>query len=404
MSTSFIYHAFGLRDYFYKTTRFVGGMLTFEIVPKPEAIKCPECDSRAVIKKGTIRRDLRTIPVGSKPVILRTVIQRVWCPLCQFVRQIKLSFSQEGKSYTRSFERYVLELSRFMTIKDIAAHLRISWDTIKQIQKVHLQKRYRTVPLKKVRQIAIDEISIGKGHQYLTIVMDLESGRILHVGEGKGGDALKSFWKKLKIAKANIKAISIDMSPAYLSAVVENMPDSTIVFDRFHVVKLFNDKLSEFRRKLYNHMSNSEDQKLIKGTRWLLLKNPENLLTKRGEVERLEKALSINQPLSTVYYMKEELRQIWNQPNKITGEKVLHNWVNLANASDIPMLKKFAKTLALHKIRILSYYDYTISTGPLEGTNNKIKTMKRKAYGYRDFEFFKLKLLDLHNKKYALIG
>jgi len=102
--------------------------------------------------------------------------------------------------------------------------------------------------------------------------------------------------------------------------------------------------------------------------------------------------------------MKEELRQIWNQPDKMMGEKILNNWINLANASDIPMLKKFAKTIALNKIRILSYYDYKISTGPLEGTNNKIKTMKRKAYGYRDFDSFKLKLLDLHNKKYALIG
>jgi transposase len=216
MSTSFLYHGFGLRDYYYKTTRFIGGILTFEITPKPEAIKCPECDSRSVIKKGVIKRDLRTIPVGSKPVILRTVIQRVWCPICQFIRQIKLSFSQEGKSYTRSFERYVLELSQFMTIKDIADHLRISWDTIKQIQKAHLQKRYRSIPLKKVRQIAIDEISIGKGHQYLTIVMDLESGRILHVGDGKGGDALNPFWKKVKISKAKIKAISIDMGVALL--------------------------------------------------------------------------------------------------------------------------------------------------------------------------------------------
>ncbi len=96
--------------------------------------------------------------------------------------------------------------------------------------------------------------------------------------------------------------------------------------------------------------------------------------------------------------MKEELRQIWNQADKETGEKVITNWINLANASNIPMLTKFAKTLSIHKIRILAYYDYAISTGPLEGTNNKIKTMKRQAYGYRDFEFFKLKLFDLHTK------
>ncbi|WDP84667.1 MAG: ISL3 family transposase [Desulfobacter sp.] len=339
MSTSFIYHAFGLRDYFYKTTRFIGGIITFELIPKPEAVKCPEFNSRSVTRKGIVTRDLRTIPVGSKPVILRTAIQRVWCSFCQFVRQI-----------------------------------------------------------------AIDEISIGKGHKYLTIVMDLESGRILHVGEGKGGEALKSFWTKVKISKAKIKAVSIDMSPAYLSAVIENLSGSAIVFDRFHVVKLFNEKLSDFRRKLYNLLANTGQQKLLKGVRWLLLKNPENLSDDKKEAQRLEEALKINQPLLVVYYMKEELRQIWNQKKKETAEKIVSNWINLANISKIPMLMKFAKTLAVHRQRILSYYDYRISTGPLEGTNNKIKTMKRKAYGYRDSEFFRLKLLDLHNKRYALIG
>jgi transposase len=404
MSTSFVYHALGLRDQFYKRTRFLRGAVIIEVFPKPEAIRCPECHSRSVTKRGTIQRDIRTIPIGSKPVLLRAIIQRIWCPFCQFVRQIKLSFSNKGKSYTRAFERYVIELSQLMTIKDIANHLRISWDTIKEIQKAHLKQRYKGIKLKNIKRIAIDEISIGKGHQYLTIVMDLQTGRILHVDKGKGGDALKTFWKKIKLSKVQIEAVSIDMSPAYLSAVVENLPKVPIVFDRFHVVKLFNEKLSNFRRDLYNHLSDSDEQKLIKGTRWLLLKNPENLKDDKKEPERLKKALEINQPLSTVYYMKEELRQIWNQPDKETAKKVVSNWINLANVSNIPVLKKFAKTLSLHKIRILAYYDFFISTGPLEGTNNKIKTMKRKAYGYRDFEFFKLKLFDLHNKKYALIG
>ncbi len=358
MSTSFIYHALGLRDHFYKRTRFFGGTVIIEVFPKPEAIKCPECHSRAVKKRGTIQRDIRTIPIGSKPVLLRSIIQRIWCPFCKFVRQIQLSFSNKGKSYTRTFEKYVIGLSQLMTIKDIANHLRISWDTIKEIQKTHLKRRYKSIKLKNTKRIAIDEISIGKGHQYLTIVMDLQTGHIIHVDKGKGGDALKPFWKKVKNSKAQIQAVSIDMSPAYLSAVIENLPRVPIVFDRFHVVKLFNEKLSDFRRKLYNHLSDTDEQKLIKGTRWLLLKNPENLQSNKKEPERLKKALEINQPLSTVYYMKEELRQIWNQPDKETAEKVVSNWINLANASNIPMLQKFAKTLSLHKIRILAYYDF----------------------------------------------
>jgi transposase len=145
-------------------------------------------------------------------------------------------------------------------------------------------------------------------------------------------------------------------------------------------------------------------RKVLKGTRWLLLKNPENLDPKRQEAERLATALTLNQPLALAYYMKEDLRQLWIQPDKTTAALVLQDWVERARASGISMLIKFSKTLALYRRGILAYYDYPISTGPLEGTNNKIKTMKRQAYGFRDLDFFKLKIQALHETKYALVG
>jgi transposase len=137
---------------------------------------------------------------------------------------------------------------------------------------------------------------------------------------------------------------------------------------------------------------------------WLLLKNPENLDPNHREHERLSAALELNQPLTLAYYMKEDLRQIWLQPDKATATQVLQDWVHRAFASGISMLIKLAKTVALYRPGILAYYDYPISTGPLEGTNNKIKTMKRQAYGFRDLEFFKLTILAIHKTKYALVG
>ena len=123
-----------------------------------------------------------------------------------------------------------------------------------------------------------------------------------------------------------------------------------------------------------------------------------------GEGQRLQEALALNQPLSAAYYMKEDLRQIWKQPNKEKAKEFLTDWVWRAGTSGISMLKKMAKTIAFHKFGILAYYDYPISTGPLEGTNNKIKTMKRQAYGFRDKEFLKLKIMACHEAKYALVG
>ena len=146
------------------------------------------------------------------------------------------------------------------------------------------------------------------------------------------------------------------------------------------------------------------EKKVIKGTRWLLLKNPENLDPQRDEHQRLQQALQLNQPLATVYYMKEDLRQLWSQANQQKADRFFNDWIARAKASKIAMLEKFADTLTAHRHGILSYYRYRISTGPLEGTNNKIKTMKRQAYGFRDMEFFKLKIMGIHLTKYALVG
>ena len=265
-----------------------------------------------------------------------------------------------------------------MTIQDISLHLGIIWNTVKSIQKRYLKKHFSKPNLKNLSLLAIDEISIGKGHKYITIVLDLESGAIVFVGKGKGANSLDPFWKKLKRAGAAIQAIAIDMSPAYIYAVQTNLPHTTIVFDHFHVIKYFNDKLSNFRRLLYQKISDVFQKNVLKGTWWLLLKNPENLDETKNEPARLKRALEINKPFPARagYYLKENLRLLWTLANKTQATAFLQHWIVEAISSGIPMLIKFAKTLASHQTGILAYYDYPISTGPLEGINNKIKTMK----------------------------
>jgi len=349
-------------------------------------------------------RRFRTLPIGDKPVWIELAVQRVGCLLCGVLRQVKIGFASWRRSYTRSFARYALGLSRHMTIQDVARHLGVSWDLIKEIQKQHLLRRFARPKLHKLKQIAIDEISIGKGHRYLTVVLDLKSGAVVFVGDGKGGEALEPFWARLKRQQIRLEAVATDMSPAYISAVVTHVPEATLVFDRFHVTKLYNDGLSDLRRKLYHEATDLMQKQVIKGTRWLLLKNPENLDRDRQETERLDEALRLNQPLALAYYLKEDLRQFWEQPNKTAATAFLEDWIARAQAAGIPFLLRFSKTLALHRRSLLAYYDYPISTGPLEGTNNKIKTMQRQAYGFRDQEFFKLKILALHETKYALVG
>lgn len=404
MSTSLLYHAFGLAGYQYATQRFEGGRVTFRIEQSRERLRCPCCDSAEVWIHGRTPRSFRTLPIGGKPVSIEFNVPRVYCFGCQETRQVKIGFADPKKRYTRAFERYVLDLSRHMTIKDVADHLQVSWDTVKDIQASSLQRRFGKPKLHKLKEIAIDEIAIGKGHHYVTVVLNLRSGAVVFVGDGKGVEALEPFWQRLRRSRAKVQAVATDMSAAYIRAVRDNLSTAVHVFDHFHVIKLFNDKLSAFRRTLYNQASTEGECKVLKGTRWLLLKNPENLDADRDELQRLEEALHLNRPLATAYYLNEDLRQIWEQPNKRTARRVLRDWLARARASGIRMLIQFADTLEQHQEGVLNYYHYRISTGPLEGTNNKIQLMKRQAYGFRDRDFFKLKILGLHETKHALVG
>jgi len=216
--------------------------------------------------------------------------------------------------------------------------------------------------------------------------------------------ALLPFWKQLRRARAKIEGVAMDMSTAYMAAVAEHLPKATVVFDHFHVIRLFNQKLSDLRRDLYREATDALHKQVLKGTRWLLLKRPEHLDHAKDEAKRLRDALTLNQPLATAYYLREDLSQFWEQPDKAAAEHFLQDWINRAFSSGIRMLNQFAKTLASRRRGLLAYYDFKLTTAKLEGTNRKIRTLQSRAYGYRDKDFFILKLYALHQAKYALVG
>ena len=403
MNPSYLYHAFGVRHQECTKTEYKGNQIIHYIQTRKDDLRCPECKSRKIIRSGSIYRDIRSVPVGHRETILRMKVQRIECKSCGCIRQEDIHFVTGKRSYTNKFARYVVGLSRIGTIKDVALFLNISWDTVKDIQKRYLQRHYGNPDLSKLEYIGIDEFAVRKGHVYKTIVADLLTGQVVYVGDGKGADALDGFWKKVRKAKAAIKAVATDLSAAFISSVKENASDAVLVFDHFHVVKLMNDTLDRLRRQAYNQEADIMKRKVLKGTRWLLLRNGEDIYDSCHR-NRLENALEMNAPLMKGYYLKESLREIWMQVTKEQAQQVLINWVKQAQDSKVPLLQKFAATLMAHRSGILSWYEHHISTGKIEGINNKIKTMKRQAYGYRDEKFFELKILSLHDKNYAFVG
>lgn len=404
MSTSLLYHTCGVRGYDYRKTEFLEGVTLFWIEPSRERLACPCCGSSQVTLRGTVPRVFRSVPIGSKPVSIAIDVPRVHCVKCDVVRQVKLGFADEKRRYTRAFGRYALELSQYATLQDVARHLGVSWDLVKELKKTHLARRYQRPKLGHLTHLAIDELCIGRSHNYRTLVLDLDSGAIVFVGKGKGADALKPFWRRLKASRAQIRAVAVDLSPAYTLAVREHLPDAMLVYDRFHLMKLFNEKLSELRRELHREATDRLHRDVLKGIRWLLLRNRENLDDVKGERRRLLEALKLNESLAIAYYLKEELRLFWEQPDVLTAALFLTSWIRRAEASGIRVLQTLAKTLASHRQGLLAWYTHPISTGPLEATNNKIRALTRQAYGFRDQQYFILQLYALHESRFLLIG
>jgi len=288
-----------------------------------------------------------------------------------------------------------------MTLSDVAELTLLSWDTAKAITKTHLAKDYGRPALRGVHYLGIDEIHLGKKVRFYTIVIDLEDGRILWAKPGRGKAALRAFWPRLRRSGAKIRAVATDMSGAYWSAVLEHLPGAALVFDKFHVLKLMNERLDDLRRQMVREAEGPLKLR-IKGTRFLLLRNPENLT--QEQLPKLQEALRLNEPLLLGWYLKEELRELWSQPSRPQMKAFLLDWCDKAQQTSVGQLHQMAKTLRVHASGILAYADYPITSAKLEGINNKIKTLTKRSYGFHDQNFFLLKLLSLHHSRYKLLG
>lgn len=398
MDSSFLYHALGLYNHKCTRTEYKGNTIILHVESREREKVCPKCGHRHLVRNGFRIREFIGLPIGGKKVVIRMKVRRYKCKNrnCDYDRQEKIPFATGGCGYTHRFAKYVVGLLRGMTLKDAANLLGVSWDTVKDIHTRHLERHYAPPSIKGVDSIGIDEFAVRKGRAYKTIVVDLKSGRIIHVGDGKGADALTGFWKRVRKNGVEIKYVATDLSAAFISSVCENCPGAVHVFDHFHVVKLMNEKLDEIRRVQYSMEKDINKRKVLKGTRYLLLRNGEDIFDKEYKT-RLDNALEMNKPLSQAYYLKEQLREIWVQVDKGEAEKAMLDWVRQARESNVPQLMKMAATLMAHRTGILAWYDCRISTGKVEGINNKVKVMKRNAYGFRDERYFELRLYALHD-------
>lgn len=292
--------------------------------------------------------------------------------------------------------------ARFMTLSDVGHWLRLSFGTVKTVVKRRMESDYRRIGYRKVRHIGIDEIYLGRKQKFLTLVVDLDRGQIIWVGEGRGAGALREFWRRFRQSGARLKAVAMDMSGAYAASVREHAPHAVLTFDRFHVIKLMNERLDDLRRELVRQAEGEDQKRAIKGTRWLLLHRRDNL--QKDAASRLQQALGLNRPLQVAYLLKEELGLLWQQPDGRAAWAFLREWCAKAKAAGIRQLAAMARTLIDHAKGILSYYRTGLTSGTSEGINRKIRGLLAAAFGIRDNEFLKLRLYALHEAKWSFVG
>jgi len=359
---------------------------------------CSKCGCIAPRERRVIKI-VRDLPIIDNDLYLSCEMFNVKCPKCG-IRRERLDFIDKCSRLTVRLETYIFQLVSMSTVKDVADKFSMSWDTVKNIDKKYLEAKFKDIDYGDLTIIAIDEIANKKGHDYLSVVMNLITGRVIWVGEGRKQEDIDKFFETLtEEQKNNIIAASIDMWPAYINSVKKNCPNADIVFDKFHVVKKFGEVITKLRSAEYRKAETPENKDILKGTKWLLLRNRSNL--KLDAKKELKKLLELNENLATAYILKEKLATIWNYKSEAWAKKSINDWIAIAEESNMRGVKAFIKTLRKHEYGIVSHCKHPISNGKLEGTNNKIKVLKRRCYGFHDVEYFKLKILEACQGKVA---
>ena len=366
--------------------------LMVELEPVPGTRRCTGCGQAvSAIHDRTMRR-IRELPVFGDPVELHVPRLRLACPNCG-PRLEALDWLDPHCRVTRRLADSVARLCSVTSVRHAARWHGIDWKTAKAIDFRALERNLGPVDLEGVRRLAMDEFAIQKGHRYATVVVDVERKRVLWIGRGRSRAEVRPFFELLGPERcAQIQAVAMDMNTAYDLEVRRHCPHARVIYDLFHVVaKYGREVVSRVRVDAANQLRHDKPaRRVVKRAHWLLLRNPAHL--QDTEQIRLTEVLEANQSLMTVYVMKEQLKALWNAPTAWAWRAAWKQWLRHARESGIQALMHFAKCLKPYWRGILSRVRWPMHTGLLEGINNKIKVIKRIAYGYRDDAYFFLKI------------
>jgi transposase len=323
-------------------------------------------------------------------------VRRVQCRRCGTVKRERLEWLADNPLYTKRFSFFVGRRCRVSTIKEVAEELHLDWHTVKELDKQYMAEQLRRAGVPSPRVIGIDEIAIGKGQQYRIVVSDLERGRpIWFGGKDRSAESLDEFFAWLGPIKCRrIRLAVMDMWLAFRNSTLKegNAPQAAILYDKFHVLARLSEAMDEIRKREYARLA-GKDRRFIKGQRYTLLSHWHNLsLEGRRALRLLFKA---NKRLNIAYLLKESFGQLWDYKLPLWARRFFENWRSALKWRRLPPFEKFARMIDKHWDGIEAYCheENKVPLGFVEGINNKIRAIQRRAYGFRDEEYLRLKIL-----------
>ncbi|HEY6008710.1 MAG TPA: ISL3 family transposase [Geobacteraceae bacterium] len=387
----------GWEGYRVAGTRTIGSddykRIEVELVPLPQKqMLCSSCGGPCTSVHETTKRVVRDLPILDAQTHLVVHRRRLLCPQCGPTLE-RLSWLAKYSRVTSRLAKSVARLCGVLAVKHVAEYLGLSWDQVKEIDKRSLKERVGTVDLSKVEVLGMDEFALHKGHRYATVIVEPYRKEVLWIGKGRSRESIRPFFKQLgPDGCKRLKAVVMDMNASYEEEIKKHSPQADIVYDLFHVVaKYGREVIDRVRVDEANRLKEDKKaRKVVKTSRWLLLRNSRNV--KGEDMLRLQELLEANRSLLTVYLLKDDLKQLWQFCCVEEAEIFWEHWYRRAMESGIEPLMLFARRLKGYLHGILNHCLWPLHTGILEGINNKIKVIKRMAYGFRDHDYFFLKI------------
>ena len=378
-----------------------GVIKVFIDFPRGSVFCCPVC-GKEVKAYDTTEKEWRHLNFFQYACYLTVRVPRIDCP-DDGILQIDVPWAREGADFTFLFESFAMTLVREMPVNKVSQIINVDDNKLWRMMHYYTEAARQWEDYSGVKKIGVDETSKAKGHDYVSLFVDLAEKRTIFVAEGKGSETMTAFTQDFKEHHGNpddITDVSIDMSPAFMKGVKENLPNAVITFDKYHIMKIINAAVDEVRK------AEAKQQDLLRGQKYVFLKNRKNLTESQLKtLHSLESMPRLNLKTVRAYHVRENFQEIYKEETREGFERALKKWYFWATHSRIEKIKEAAKTIKCHWSGVLRWYDSKINNGILEGLNSLIQAAKAKARGYRTFKNLKTIIYMLTGKlDYAKVG